>query len=111
MKGSYILSGLIGASVLVLVLLAITVWLKPFDYQAVYIVNPDTVITDSLKTDTLTCNQISVLKDLENKGILLTPQEYTSHIFLNHPQRNATFAVWNNKKYHIWKSLIIKSIE
>jgi hypothetical protein len=80
MKGSYILSGLIGASILVLILLAITIWLKPFNYQAVYILNPATAITDSLKTDTLTCNQISVLKDLENKGILLTPQEYTSHI-------------------------------
>ena len=30
--------------------------------------------------DSLTCSQISVLKDLENKGVLLTPQEYTSHI-------------------------------
>ncbi|MCL2651709.1 MAG: hypothetical protein FWD60_11905 [Candidatus Azobacteroides sp.] len=76
MKWRNILSGFIGASVLMLLLLSITAWLKPFNYQAVYIVNPEVVV----KTDTLSCNHISVLKDLEHKGILLTPEEYTSHI-------------------------------
>jgi len=71
-----ILSGFIGALILILLMLSITVWLKPFDYQAVYILNPKTVV----KTDTLTCNHLSVLKDMESKGILLTPEEYTSHI-------------------------------
>jgi hypothetical protein len=80
MKGSHILSGFIGAAILILVLFAITVWLKPFNYQAVYIVNPKVVTADSLKTDSLTCLHIAVLQDLENKGVLLTPQEYTSHI-------------------------------
>jgi hypothetical protein len=80
MKGSHILSGFIGAAILMLVLLAITVWLKPFNYQAVYVVNPEIVTADSLKTDSLNCSQIAVLQDLENKGVLLTPQEYTSHI-------------------------------
>jgi large-conductance mechanosensitive channel len=80
MKGSYILSGFIGALILILVLFAITVWLKPFNYQEVYIVNPKIVISDSLKTDSQTCSQIAVLQDLESKGVLLTPQEYTSHI-------------------------------
>jgi hypothetical protein len=80
MKGSHILSGFIGAAILILVLLAITVWLKPFNYQAVYIVNPEIITADSLKTNSLTCSHLSVLQDLENKGVLLTPQEYTSHI-------------------------------
>jgi hypothetical protein len=80
MKGSHILSGFIGAIILIFVLLAITVWLKPFNYQAVYVVNPEIVTADSLKNDLLTCSQIAVLQDLENKGVLLTPQEYTSHI-------------------------------
>lgn len=80
MKGSNILSGMIGAAILLIIVFAITAWLKPFNYQAVYIVNPETVIADSLQTDILTCNQITVLKDLEKKGVLLTPQEYTSHI-------------------------------
>jgi hypothetical protein len=79
MNKSYILSGLIGSSILILILLSITTWLKPFNYQAVYIVNPKTV-TNPSRTEALTCNQIAVLKDLENKGILLTPQEYTSQI-------------------------------
>jgi hypothetical protein len=80
MKGSHILSGFIGAAILILVLLAITVWLKPFNYQAVYVVNPEIVTADSLKSDSLICSHIAVLQDLENKGVLLTPQEYTSHI-------------------------------
>jgi len=80
MKGSHILSGFIGALILILVLFAIMVWIKPFNYQAFYIVNPEVVTSDSLKTNSLTCSHISVLRDLENKGVLLTPQEYTSHI-------------------------------
>lgn len=80
MKWNYILSGAIGAIIVSLVLLACSVWFEPFNYQSVYIANPETVRADLFKTDTLTCNQISVLKDLENKGVLLTPQEYTSHI-------------------------------
>lgn len=76
MKWINILSGFIGASILFIVLFAISVWLKPFNYQAVYVINPEAVV----KTDSLICNQITVLKDLESKGILLTPQEYTSHI-------------------------------
>jgi hypothetical protein len=80
MKGSHILSGFIGAAILILVLLAITVWLKPFNYQAVCVVNTGKVTADSLKIDSLTCPQIAVLQDLEDKGVLLTPQEYTSHI-------------------------------
>jgi hypothetical protein len=80
MKGSHILSSFIGAAILILVLLAITVWLDPFNYQAVYIVNPKVITADSLKTDALSYSHIAVLQDLENKGVLLTPQEYTSHI-------------------------------
>ena len=80
MKLSNILAGMVGALFIALVLIWITVWVKPFDYKAVYIINPEMTVTDSLKTETLTCNQISILKDLENKGILLTPHEYTSQI-------------------------------
>jgi hypothetical protein len=123
MKGS-ILSGIIGAIIGAIILLLSSVWLKPFNYQSVYILNPKNAIAQdslnvtnnqiykvvfSIKTDSvlknmglpidslcsyatiqiakvdsikdnLTCNQISVLKNLENKGLLLTPQEYTSHI-------------------------------
>lgn len=78
MKGSYILSGIIGSTIVILILITIIVWLKPFNYQAIYVVNSE--IISAKKTDSLTCNQLAVLKDLEKKGILLTPQDYTSHI-------------------------------
>jgi hypothetical protein len=77
----YILSGFTGASILILILLAILVFWKPFNYKAIYIINPKVVTAvDSLKMDSLKSSQIAVLRDLEEKGILLTPQEYTSHI-------------------------------
>jgi len=80
MNWKNILAGMIGALFIAFVSIGVVIWGKPFDYQAIYVINPKTAIADSLKTDTLTINQISVLKDLESKGILLTPQEYTSHI-------------------------------
>ena len=44
--------------------------------------NPEKVLTndDSIRQDSVICSRIEILKDLENKGILLTPGEYTSHI-------------------------------
>jgi ABC-type multidrug transport system fused ATPase/permease subunit len=79
MKWNYILSGAIGAIIVILAMLAISVWFEPFNHK--YILNPDKVIEKmNCIQEHLTCTQISVLKDLENKGLLLTPQEYTSHI-------------------------------
>ena len=80
MKINNILAGMIGALFIALVLIWIIVWVKPFDYQSIYILNPQAVVADSSIANTLSCNQISVLKDMESKGILLTPSEYTSHI-------------------------------
>lgn len=80
MKGSSVLYGAIDASVILLIMFAIIVWLKPFNYRVAYVLNPQKVVTNSLQTDTLTCNHFAVLQDLEKKGLLLTPQEYTSHI-------------------------------
>lgn len=82
MKGEHILSGALGALIVILCILAASVFFKPFDYKAVYIVNPEksTLVNDSITHNQLTCNKIDLLKDLENKGLLLTPQEYTSHI-------------------------------
>ncbi len=80
MKLGNILAGMVGASFIVLVLIGITAWAEPFDYKVIHIINPEITATDSLSIETLTCNQISVLKDMENKGILLTPHEYTSQI-------------------------------
>lgn len=75
-----VLAGITGAIVMALILTGVFVWIKPFEYKPVRIINPEVVVSDSMKVDNLTINQIAVLKDLENKGILLTPHEYTSHI-------------------------------
>lgn len=75
MKWDSILSGVVGAIIAILILLVVCVWIKPFDYAPISIVNSETIHTDSL-----TYAHLSVLNDLEKKGVLLTPQEYTSRI-------------------------------
>lgn len=82
MKGEHILSGALGALIVILFILAASVFFKPFDYKAVYIANPKkaTLVSDSLINKEITCEKINLLKELEDKGLLLTPQEYTSHI-------------------------------
>ena len=75
MKTSYIVSGGIGAIITILVFLASCVWLKPFYYVPASVVN-----SEKIHTDSLTNAHLSTLNDLKRKGVLLTPQEYTSHI-------------------------------
>lgn len=55
---------------------------EPFNYKQIYISNPEKVIEvkDSSNDEYLTCERIALLQELEEKGLLLTPQEYTSHI-------------------------------
>lgn len=71
-----VLSGVIGALVVILCLFVVCVFFEPFNIRTVYIINPEKVINN----DSITCSQITVLNDLENKGLLLTPHEYTSRI-------------------------------
>lgn len=69
-----IVSGLVGG---IFVLLAIILYLsysKAFDYKPIYIVNSE------VKSDSLDIKSLQVLKELEIKGVLLTPSEYTSNI-------------------------------
>ena len=76
------LSGFIGGLTVTLFLVAACVFFEPFNYKSIYVVNPEKVLTndDSIRQDSIICSRIEILKDLENKGILLTPGEYTSHI-------------------------------
>lgn len=77
----YALSGFVGALVVILFLLTACVFFEPFQYKPVYIMNPQRVVDSiAVKGDSLTCAHIEVLKDLEDKGLLLTPSEYTSQI-------------------------------
>lgn len=78
---SYALSGAVGSLVVILFLLAACVFFEPFQYKSVYIMNPQrTVDAISVNGDSLTCAHIETLRDLEDKGLLLTPSEYTSQI-------------------------------
>lgn len=55
---------------------------SPIDVAPVYMINT-TQVTDSIQLhqlDSLRCEHLEALKDLENKGLLLSPSDYTSHI-------------------------------
>lgn len=82
MNRYHILSGIIGAVAVILVGLAVLTWIAPIDVAPVYMLNPEAAIDSiqSMHLDSLRCEHIEVLKDLELKGVLLNPAEYTSHI-------------------------------
>lgn len=77
-----LISGAVGAMVILLIGIVIYIIISPIDVAPVYMLNPS-CITDSIQShqlDSLRCEQLETLKDLENKGLLLTPADYTSHI-------------------------------
>ena len=77
-----IISGLIGAAVIILVIMAVVAFGKPIDYAPIYLLNPERALSYEHATliDSIKCVHIEVLKDLESKGVLMNPSEYTSHI-------------------------------
>lgn len=77
-----ILSGIIGASAIVLVIVLVIAYVAPIDYAPIYLLNPEKALSDndSIVLDSMKCVHVEVLKDLESKGVLLIPCEYTSHI-------------------------------
>jgi len=55
---------------------------SPINMAPIYMLNTSCV-TDSVQSqqlDSLRCEHLEVLRDLENKGLLLSPVEYTSHL-------------------------------
>lgn len=70
-----ILSASISAIITILFFTVICVWIQPFDYTPVLITNSETIYTDNL-----TGRHLYILNNLREKGVLLTPQEYTSRI-------------------------------
>lgn len=78
----YIISGIVGAAVIILGIVVITSFVTPINYAPIYLLNPEKALTynDSLVIDSVKCVHIEVLSDLESKGVLLNPSEYTSHI-------------------------------
>lgn len=77
-----LVSGMVGATLIILIGIIVYIMISPIDVAPVYMLNTSCV-TDSVQSqqlDSLRCEHIEVLKDLENKGLLLSPVEYTSHL-------------------------------
>lgn len=74
MKSFY--SGMLGGAILLAIIIVIIMFSMPFHTFNVQIINPRNV--DSI--DTKYTNKIELIKQMQNEGILLTPQEYTSNI-------------------------------
>lgn len=79
---NYIVSGIIGAAVIILILIIIIAVIAPIDYAPIYLLNPEKALSynDSTAIDSIKCVHIEILKDLEAKGVLLNSCEYTSHV-------------------------------
>lgn len=77
-----LVSGALGATLILLIGVIIYVMISPINVAPVYMLNTSCV-TDSVQSqqlDSLRCEHLEVLRDLENKGLLLSPVEYTSHL-------------------------------
>lgn len=82
MNRYHFISGAIGAVAVILVGLIVLTWISPINVAPVYMLNPE-VVLDSIQTmqlDSIRCEHLEVLRDLESKGVLLSPADYTSHI-------------------------------
>ena len=82
MNRYHFISGVIGAVAVILVGLVVLTWISPINVAPVYMLNPE-VALDSIQTmqlDSIRCEHLEVLRDLESKGVLLSPADYTSHI-------------------------------
>jgi len=79
---NYIIAGVISAAVVALVIIVVITFISPINYAPIYLLNPENALSynDSIAMDSIKCLHIEMLKDLESKGVLLSPSEYTSHI-------------------------------
>lgn len=77
-----IIGGILGSIIIILVIIVVVTFIAPINYAPIYLLNPEKTLSmqDSLAIDSIKCLHIEVLKDLESKGVLLNPDEYTSHI-------------------------------
>lgn len=80
--GKGIINGAIGAIFILMLIVVVIIFWAPIDVAPIYLLNPEKAlcVQDSIAIDSIKCLHMEVLKDLENKGVLLTPNEYTSHI-------------------------------
>jgi hypothetical protein len=68
------LGGILGGFVIIAILIIALFAFNTFNYQ-VHIINPKTI--DSLDYN---MSKASIIKEMEDSGILLTPQEYTNNV-------------------------------
>lgn len=83
-KGGSIWAGVLGGLGVCLIVILILCWCAPVEIGSVHILkmptssgNPEEV---SMTLDSLKVQHVEALRDLEDKGLLLTPSDYTSHI-------------------------------
>lgn len=79
---NYIIAGIISAAIIILVIIVVITFISPINYAPIYLLNPENALSynDSIAVDSIKCLHIEMLQDLESKGVLLSPSEYTSHI-------------------------------
>ena len=82
MNRYHFISGAIGAFAVILIGLVVLTWMAPIDVAPVYMLNPEVALDSiqAMQLDSLRCEHLEVLRDLESKGVLLSPADYTSHI-------------------------------
>lgn len=76
--GAGIKGGFVGAILMLIIVIGVVVWWKPFDYQAVVIVEQTRFTNDN--DQMLTSPEVELMSSLRDKGVLLTPTEYTNNI-------------------------------
>lgn len=77
-----IISGIIGAAIMIVIIMVVMAFVEPIDYAPIYLLNPEKALSYEYTSliDSVKCVHIEVLRDLESKGVLMNPGEYTSHI-------------------------------
>lgn len=77
-----VLHGFIGGIAAIALVVILLAFFRCFEYSPVYILNNDRLEEMSvfMQNDSIAMTKLEAVKELEAKGILLTPQEYTSNI-------------------------------
>lgn len=79
---NYIWAGILGGLIVGLIVFMAFAIYSPIHSAPIYMLNPNCV-TDSIQhqmLDSLKCAHMETLIDLEEKGLLLNPSDYTSHL-------------------------------
>lgn len=70
--------GFVGALLVIIIIVAVLVWFKPFNYRAVVIIEQTQLASDSRPV--ITIPEAELMSSLRDKGYLMTPAEYTNNM-------------------------------